>query len=42
MEDYSKTQAGIQLMAELERGRKSGEADGWQTISDVERALDIT
>ena len=41
MEDYEKTQAGIKLMAELARGRKSGETEGWETIESVETALGI-
>ena len=39
MEDYEKTQAGIKLMSELVRGRKSGEDEGWETIESVEAAL---
>jgi hypothetical protein len=41
MEDYSKTQAGIKLMAELAKGRKSGESDGWKIIEEVEADLGI-
>ncbi|MDR1785264.1 MAG: type II toxin-antitoxin system prevent-host-death family antitoxin [Spirochaetaceae bacterium] len=32
IEDYSRTQASIKLMAELEKGRKSGEEEGWMTM----------
>jgi hypothetical protein len=42
MEDYDKTQAGIKLVAELAKGRKSGEEQGWKTIEEVEAALGIT
>jgi len=41
MEDYEKTQAGIKLMIELAKGRKSGEEQGWETIESVEAALGI-
>jgi len=42
MDDYSRTQAAIKLMAELVKGRKSGEEQGWETIEDVEAALGVT
>jgi prevent-host-death family protein len=42
MEDYEKTQAGIRLMAELAKGRRAGEEQGWETIENVEAALGIT
>jgi prevent-host-death family protein len=41
MEDYPKTLAGIKLMAELAKGRKSGESEGWKTIDEVETVLGI-
>jgi prevent-host-death family protein len=41
MDDYEKTQAGIKLMAELFKGRKTGEEQGWETIEDIEAALGI-
>jgi len=41
MEDYEKTQAGIKLMIELAKGRKSGEEQGWETIESVEAILGI-
>jgi prevent-host-death family protein len=41
MKDYEKTQAGINLMSELAKGRKSGEEQGWKTIEEVEAALGI-
>ena len=41
MEDYEKTRAGIKLMAELAKGRKAGEEQGWETIESVETALGI-
>jgi prevent-host-death family protein len=39
MKDYEKTQASITLMAELAKGKKAGEEQGWETIDDVEAAL---
>jgi len=39
--DYEKTQAEIKLMAELAKGRKAGETQGWEKIEDVEAALGI-
>jgi prevent-host-death family protein len=39
MEDYEKTQAGIKLMVELTKGRRSGEEQGWKTIEEVEAAF---
>jgi prevent-host-death family protein len=41
MDDYSKTQASIKLMAELDKGRRSGEEQGWETIADVETSLGL-
>ena len=35
MEDYEKTQATLKLMSELEKGRKSGEEEGWLSTDDV-------
>lgn len=42
MRDYEKTQATIQLMNELEKGRKSGEEKGWLTLEAVEKALGLS
>lgn len=33
--DYEKTQAIIKLMSELNKGRKSGEENGWLSHEDV-------
>jgi prevent-host-death family protein len=41
MDDYEKTQAGIKLMAELFKGRKAGEEQGWETIESIEAALGV-
>ncbi|MGN0501477.1 MAG: type II toxin-antitoxin system prevent-host-death family antitoxin [Ruminococcus sp.] len=34
-EDYEKTKAALRLMCELEKGRKSGEENGWLSDDDV-------
>jgi prevent-host-death family protein len=41
MDDYAKTQASIKLMAELAKGRKAGEEQGWETIEEVEASLGL-
>ncbi len=41
IQDFEKTQATLQLMNELSKGRKSGEENGWLTLEDVERNLGI-
>lgn len=41
IEDYEKAQAGIKLIAELAKGRKTGEEQGGETLKDVEAALGI-
>ena len=41
MGDYEKTQATIKLMAELAKGEKAGEEQGWLSIEDVEQDLRI-
>ena len=38
-DDYEKMQAGIKLMAELYKGRKAGEDQGWEAIETIEAAL---
>jgi hypothetical protein len=42
MEDYEKTQAAIKLMSELEKGRISGEQEGWYGLEEVREELGIT
>ena len=41
MEDYEKKEAAIKLMAELEKGRISGEKEGWQTLEEVRKELGL-
>ena len=42
MEDYTKKQAAIMLVAELEKGRISGEKEGWQTLEEVRKEFGLT
>ena len=39
IQDYERTEATLYLMNELEKGRKSGEVDGWLSLNDVEKKL---
>ncbi len=41
IQDYEKTQATLQLMKELAKGRKSGDEKGWLTLEAVEAELGI-
>lgn len=34
-EEYEKTKAALRLMCELEKGRRSGEENGWITADDL-------
>ena len=37
MEEYEKKEAIIQLIAELEKGRISGEKEGWYALEEVRK-----
>lgn len=39
IQDFEQTQAKLQLLNELSKGRKSGEENGWITLEDVEKSL---
>ena len=39
--DYEKTLATIKLMNELDKGRRSGEEEGWLTLEAVKESLGI-
>jgi prevent-host-death family protein len=41
IEEYEKTQAALKLMSELEKGRISGEQEGWFTLKEVRKELGI-
>jgi prevent-host-death family protein len=42
MEEYEKTQAAIKLMSELEKGRISGEQEGWYSLTEVRKELGLS
>ncbi|MCL2318861.1 MAG: type II toxin-antitoxin system Phd/YefM family antitoxin [Treponema sp.] len=37
MEDYEKKEASIRLISELEKGRISGEKEGWYTLEEIRK-----
>lgn len=41
MKDFEKMQATLQLLNELARGKESGECNGWNSLDEVEKALEI-
>jgi len=41
MEDYEKKEAAIKLMEELEKGRISGEKEGWHTLDEIRKEFSI-
>ena len=41
IQDYEKTEATLHLTNELEKGRKSGEVNGWLSLEDVEKKLGV-
>jgi len=41
MGDYEKKEAAIKLMEELERGRISGEKEGWYTLDEIRKEYDL-
>jgi prevent-host-death family protein len=41
IEEYEKTQSALKLMSELEKGRISGEQEGWVTLEEVKKEFDI-
>jgi PHD/YefM family antitoxin component YafN of YafNO toxin-antitoxin module len=41
MGDYEKKEAVIQLMMELEKGRISGEKEGWHTFEEIRKEFGI-
>jgi hypothetical protein len=42
MEKNKKKEAIVNLMAELERGKISGEKEGWHTIEELKKEFGIT
>ena len=41
IDDYEKTQAMLELLTELAKGKKSGEEKGWLPASEIEKALGL-
>ena len=41
MADYEKTQATLELLTELAKGKKSGEEKGWLSASELEKTLGL-
>lgn len=39
LRDYEKSEAMLKLISELEKGRRSGEENGWLSLEDVEKYL---
>jgi len=37
IEDYEKKEASINLMSELEKGRLSGEKEGWYSLEEIRK-----
>ena len=42
MGDYEKKEAAIKLMMELEKGRTSGEKEGWYTLEELKKEFGIS
>lgn len=41
IEEYERSRAVIKLMAELQKGERSGKENGWISISDIEKELGL-
>ncbi|MCL2443953.1 MAG: type II toxin-antitoxin system Phd/YefM family antitoxin [Treponema sp.] len=41
LEDYERKEAILKLMTELEKGRNSGEKEGWYTLDEVRKEFTI-
>jgi len=41
IEDYERTQATLKLMSQLAAGEKSGRENGWLTIDELEKSLEV-
>ena len=41
MDDYEKKEAVVKLMIELEKGRISGEKEGWHTLEEVRKEFGL-
>jgi GTP cyclohydrolase II len=41
IDDYEKREAAVKLMTELEKGRSSGEKEGWYTVEELRKEFGI-
>jgi len=41
IDDYEKKEAAIKLMLELEKGKISGEKEGWYTLEEIRKEFGI-
>jgi len=41
IDDYEKKEAAIKLMLELEKGKISGEKEGWHTLEEIRKEFGI-
>jgi len=42
MEEYEKKEAAMKLVMELEKGRLSGEREGWHTLEKIRKEFGLT
>jgi antitoxin (DNA-binding transcriptional repressor) of toxin-antitoxin stability system len=42
MDDYEKREAAIKLMTELEKGKISGEKEGWYSLEELRKEFGIS
>ncbi|GHU74525.1 hypothetical protein FACS189450_15150 [Spirochaetia bacterium] len=42
IKEYEKTHAALKLMLELEKGRISGEQEGWSTLEEIKKEFNIS
>jgi PHD/YefM family antitoxin component YafN of YafNO toxin-antitoxin module len=42
IEEYEKTRAALKLMSELEKGRISGEQEGWFALDDIRKEFGLS
>jgi PHD/YefM family antitoxin component YafN of YafNO toxin-antitoxin module len=42
MDDYEKRESAIKLMMELEKGRISGEKEGWYTLEELRKEFGVS
>jgi len=42
MDDYEKREAAVKLMSELEKGKISGEKEGWYSLEELRKEFGIS